>query len=76
MTALPKLSREQKVNAGFGLLATAGAITLATGGAALPVVVAGVIAESAFALVGSSAMNTVLNWVDRRGVKAGAPAAE
>ena len=66
---LPELTREQKVNTAFGMLAGAGALTLATGGLALPVVAAGVLVEGGMALLGANVANTVLNWVDRRGGK-------
>ncbi len=72
---LPTLSREEKVNTCFGALAVAGGITtIATGGLALPVIVAGVLVEGAMAGLGAATVNTVLNWVDRRGGKYEPPA--
>lgn len=66
---LPTLNRDQKVNLAFGAFATAGAITLATGGAALPFVAAGLLVEAGAATLGAEATKTVLRWIDRRGGK-------
>lgn len=69
MPNLPKLDRDTKLNLAFGALCTGGLVTLATGGRALPVIIAGGLAEMAFATIGCEATKTVLRWVDRRGGK-------